>query len=127
MLESDEPKTIAQAIRDLNLKETSVWNIISQNRKKGNDFTAFIDQEAKSLLHANKIAVYRSVLDQAVSRTSTSHNQQKLFTLLVGDTKESTSINIGTLTVGVNVSALPVETSRDKGVIDAEPYVPKGK
>jgi len=127
ILESDTPKTIAQAIRDLNLNEASVWNIISQNRKKGNDFTAFIDQEAKSLLHVNKIAVYRSVLDQAVSQTSTSHNQQKLFTQLVGDTKESPNINIGALTIGVNISSLPILDDREKGVIDVEPFIPKGK
>ena len=126
ILESDEPRTIAQAIRDLHLNETSVWNTISRNRKNGNDFTAFIDQEAKSLLHTNKMAVYRSVLEGAVSRSSTSHNDRKLFMQVVGDLKESTNFNVNNLTIGVNIQGvLPQDNDRSKGVIDVEPVIPK--
>lgn len=128
ILEHEESKTIAQAIRDLNLKEASVWNVISQQRKKGNDFTAFIDQEAKQLLHNNKVAVYRSLLEGAVSRTSTSHNDRKLFAQLVGDAKDDVRISGSiTLAIGVNVSSVIPQDDRDKGVIDVEPVIPVGK
>lgn len=127
LLESDQPLTVSDACRDLNLNRASIGTLIYKSKQKGNDFVQFIEEQSKMLLHENRIGVYKAVIRGAVQETSTSHNQQKLFTLLVGDTKESTSINIGTLTVGVNVSALPVQDQRDKGVIDIEPYVPKGK
>ncbi len=125
ILESDEPKTIAQAIRDLKLNDASVWNTISRNRKKGNDFTEFVDQEAKLLLHTNKIAVYRSLVAGAVERSSTSHNDRKLFLQVAGDLKETTSLNINNLTIGVNIQGVkPQDNDRSKGVIDTQPIIP---
>ena len=127
ILENDEPKTIAQAVRDLNLNEMSVWNTITRNRKKGNDFTMFVDQEAKMLLHTNKVAVYRSLLSGAVSSTSTSHNDRKLFMQVTGDLKETVNVGQITLAIGVNITNVSPQDDRAKGVIDVEPVIPVGK
>lgn len=128
LLESSDPITVSDACEKLKLNINSIYATISRCKKNGNDFMEFIDQQAKSILHVNKVAVLSSVVEGAVSRSSTSHNQQKLYFQLTGDLRESDiNINIGTLTVGVNVAALPVSDNRDKGIIDIEPFIPKGK
>lgn len=124
MLESPTPVTYTKACEDLNLNRDSIYTTINRVKRKGLDFQAFIDQESQSILHRSKMGVFRALVNGAVSD---SHNDRKLYFQLTGDLKETTNINVNVLTVGVNVSALPVQDQRDRGVIDVEPFIPKGK
>lgn len=124
ILETDASIRIKDACQMANVNYASFRTQVTRFRQKGIDFYQFIDEQAQSFLKEEKMAVNKSLVEGAVSG---SHNHQKLYYQLTGDLKETTNINIGTLTVGVNVSSLPMDTSRDKGVIDVEPFIPKGK
>jgi len=129
LLESDSPMTVSDACTELKLNIDSIYSMITRCRRNGNDFTQFIQEQSQALLHTNRIGVYRSVINQAVSSISTAHNQQKLFSQLVGDVKDDVRINGQiTLAIGINTSAIsPQDQDRNKGIIDVEPMVPRGK
>lgn len=128
LLESPIPMTISDACKALNVNYDSIRTLIWKSKQKGNDFNEFINQQSQMLLHNNRVGVYKAVIDGAVSGSSTAHNQQKLFSQLTGDLKETPNINIGSLTLGININSLAItESAQDKGVIDIEPVIPKGK
>lgn len=124
MLESDKPMPLSQACREAGVNYDSFRVQLTKCRQKGLDFQAFIDEQSSTILKLDKMAVNRSLLDGAVSG---SHNHQKLYYQLTGDLKENNTVNIGTLTVGVVIQQPSQDTQRDKGVIDVEPMIPKGK
>lgn len=127
LLETDQPKTIKTACDELNLNYTSICTLIWKEKGKGNDFHQFIKDCAQSLLESNRVAVYSAMIKGAVSHSSTAHNDRKLFLQVGGDLKETEPININHLTIGVNVAGVLPQDSRPKGVIDVEPFIPKGK
>lgn len=128
LLESEQPMTVSDACRELKLNRASIGTLIYKSKQKGNDFVEFINEQSKMLLHTNRIGVYKATIRGAVSETSTSHNDRKLFAQLVGDAKDDTKINASiTLAIGVNVSSVIPQDDRDKGVIDVEPVIPVGK
>lgn len=125
LLKSDHPLTISVACDELNLNKESVYSSICRSRRNGNDFNRFIDEHAKSILHANKLAVYDRLIEGAVSDSSTSHNDRKTYLHLTGDLKEDTNITVNNLTIGINISgARPADTQRPKGTIDVTPIIP---
>ncbi|OGE19522.1 MAG: hypothetical protein A3J42_09970 [Candidatus Dadabacteria bacterium RIFCSPHIGHO2_12_FULL_53_21] len=126
LLESDTPLTICEACKVLKLNLDSIYTMIARCRRKGNDFNEFINEQSKMLLQSNRIGVYQAVVQGAVSRSSTAHNQQKLFAQLVGDAKDDVRINTSiTLAIGMNVTMVtPADQDRDKGCIDVEPIIP---
>ncbi len=119
--------TIANACDELNLNKGTIYTEIYRARKSGNDFNKFIDEQAKSILQANKLAVYDRLAEQAVSGSSTSHNDRKTFFQLTGDLKETAQVGNLTLTVGVNLTNVQPQDHREKGVVDTTPVIPKGK
>ncbi|MFI5323503.1 MAG: hypothetical protein ACHQ6U_08230 [Thermodesulfobacteriota bacterium] len=128
LLESDAPMTISEACRALDLNIESIFTMINRTRRKGNDFSEFINEQSQMLLRNNRLAVYNAVVQGAVSGSSTAHNQQKLFSQLTGDLKESPNINIGSLTLGININSLAItDSAQNKGIIDIEPVIPKGE
>lgn len=128
LLESDTPVTICEACKALELNIDSIYTMIARCRRKGNDFNEFINEQSQMLLQSNRVGVYQAVIQGAVSRSSTSHNQQKLFAQLVGDAKDDMRINTQiTLAIGVNVSSVIPQDDRDKGCIDTDPIIPDGK
>jgi regulatory protein YycI of two-component signal transduction system YycFG len=106
----------------------SVNSTIYRAKKNGNDFQKFIDEQAKMILHQNKVAVYKAVVDGAVSGSSTAHNNQKLYAQLTGDVKDSgaTTTHI-TLAIGINSHPNIQFGDEERGVIDVEPVIPRGK
>ena len=129
LLESEEPMTVSDACRDLNLNRASIGTLIYKAKQKGNDFIEFINEQSKMLLHSNRIGVYKAVVLGSVAQTSTAHQHQKLFSQLVGDTREDVRINSSiTLAIGMNVTMVqPADQDREKGVIDTEPVIPSGR
>lgn len=128
LLQNDKPTTIKAVCDELGLNYDSINALVWKEKRKGNDFYQFIKDVAQSRLNMNRVAVYDAMITGAVSSAPSSYQDRKTFLQLTGDLKETdVNINIGTLTVGVNVSVLPIQDQRDKGVIDVEPYVPKGK
>jgi hypothetical protein len=113
MLESDTPMTVMDACRVLKLNHSSIYTLIYKSKQKGNDFNKFIDEQAKSILHANKVGVYKAIVQGAVSVTSTAHNNQKLFAQLTGDLKESLSNGNVTLAIGINISGITPQDDRE--------------
>lgn len=122
LLESDKPVSYTQACKELNLNRDSVYTTINRVRRKGLDFQKFIDEQSSMILNQSKVGVFRALVEGAVSD---SHMDRKLYFQLTGDLKESTNINVGSLTIGININALPVDPGRDKGIIDVEPFIPK--
>ena len=128
LLESDTPLTICEACKVLKLNLDSIYTMIARCRRKGNDFNEFINEQSQMLLQSNRIGVYQAVVQGAVSGSSTSHNQQKLFSQLVGDAKEEVRISGITLAIGMNVTMVqPADQDREKGVIDVEPVIPSSR
>lgn len=128
ILENNTPTTLSCAARALNMNIYSVNSTIYRAKKNGNDFQKFIDEQAKMILHQNKVAVYKAVVDGAVSGSSTAHNNQKLFAQLTGDLKDSgaTTTHI-TLAIGINSHPNIQFGDEERGVIDVEPVIPRGK
>lgn len=123
ILNSEQILTVDDAIRELNLNKKSIYNGISNCKKKGNDFYEFLNQSFHIILSRSKFKVGQSLVRGAVS---SSHMDRKLYFQLTGDLKASTNINVGTLAIGVNISGLsPGDNDREKGVIDVEPVIPK--
>lgn len=127
LLKNDVPCTISDACRELGLNRESIGVLIWRSKQKGNDFNRFIDEQSKMILHVGKAEVYKALQQGAVSQSSTSHNDRKTYLQLTGDLKESANLNIGSLTIGVNINNVQPQDNRDKGVIDVEPVIPKIK
>ena len=125
ILETDEPLRLKDACGMAKVNYNSFKVQVAKYRQKGLDFQTFIDEQANSFLKEEKMAVNRSLVNGAVSG---SHNHQKLYYQLTGDLKETTNINIGALAIGININGLSgQDDTRDKGTIDVEPFIPKGK
>lgn len=124
MLNNDEIMTISEAIKKGNFNYDSITTIISREKKKGKDFKQFMNYQLQALLINQRLKVAKALVNGAVSN---SHMDRKLYFQLMGDLNESTNINVGSLTIGVNISSLPADSGRDKGVIDVEPFIPKSK
>lgn len=117
--------TVDDAIKELSLNRKSIYNGISNCKKKGSDFYEFLNQSFHIMLSKSKYEVGQALVREAVSD---SHMDRKLFFQLTGDLKETSNINFGTLAIGINVSSIqPQDQDREKGVIDIEPVIPKGK
>ena len=70
------------------------------------------------------MAVDIATVDGAVSGT---HQDRKLYYERIGKLKDSTNINVGSLTIGINVNTIAADSGRDKGIIDVEPFIPNAK
>jgi len=125
MINSKEFVSIKQAVEALGLNEQSIWNAISESKKKGNDFYALVVSHFTNKLIRHKNDVGGALVERAVSG---SYNHQKLYFQLTGDLKEDSNITVNNLTIGVNiVNSKPEDMERDKGIIDITPNIPKGK
>jgi len=126
MTNTKEFISIPEAVKVLGLNEQSIWNAISESRKKGNDFYALVTSQFRIKLLRHKNDVGSSLVERAVSG---SFNHQKLYFQLTGDLKESEkTVNINNLTIGINHSGTrPSDLSDEKGVIDIIPEIPIGK
>jgi len=126
LLQSESPITMTQACKDLNLNRASIGTLIYKAKQKGNDFSKFIEEQSKSVLHLNKVGVYRALVKGAVEGRAA---HQKLFFQLTGDLKEDTNnIKINHLTIGINQSGTrPSDLSDEKGIIDINPEIPIAK
>ena len=127
LLQSESPITMSQACKDLNLNRASIGTLIYKAKQKGNDFSKFIDEQRKSILHLNKLGVYRSLIKGAVEGSAA---HIKLFAQITGDleTDENAGITIKHLTIGVSqLGARPADLSKEKGIIDLDPEIPTNK
>jgi len=128
LLQSESPITMTQACIDLNLNRASIGTLIYKAKQKGNDFSSFIEQQRKSLLHLNKVGVYRALLKGAVEGSAA---HIKLFAQITGDLEENPAaagITIKHLTIGVSqLGARPADLSKEKGIIDINPEIPIAK
>lgn len=128
MLQNEEIKTVSDACRELDFNIQSIFTMIHRTKQNGNDFRKFIDEQSKMMLQVGKFEVYKALQQGAVSQSSTAHNDRKTYLLLTGDLKESTNININSLTVAyVPAVVTDQDNNREKGVIDTQPFIPKGK
>lgn len=128
LLQLDKPVTIMDACKAINANYDSIRSMIYKSKQNGNDFHRFIAEQADVILHAGKAEVYKALQKGAVSDSSTSHNYRKTYLQLTGDLKENTNINIGSLSLGININNIQLPQIEDsKGVIDIEPSIPKGK
>lgn len=124
LLNSNRIITLEDAIMELNLNKKSIYNGISDSKKKGNDFYEFLNQSFQNMLSRSKFEVGKALVRGAVSD---SHMDRKLFFQLSGDLRESTNVNINVLTIGYNINPLPAGNEREKGEICVQPFIPKGK
>lgn len=127
LLQSESPITMTQACIDLNLNRASIGTLIYKAKQKGNDFSSFIEQQRKSVLHLNKVGVYRSLVKGAVEGSAA---HIKLFAQITGDLEEdrAAGITIKHLTIGINQTGTrPADLSKEKGIIDIKPEIPANK
>ena len=125
LLKYDHPITISVACDELNLNKESVYSSIWRSKSNGNDFNRFINEHDKSILNANKLAVYDRLIERAVSDSSTSHNDRKTYLQLTGDLKEENTLNVNNLRIGVNITgSKPGDLEKQKGIVDAPPIIP---
>ena len=128
LLQSESPITMTQACIDLNLNRASIGTLIYKAKQKGNDFSRFIEEQRKSILHLNKLGVYRALVKGAVEGSAA---HIKLFAQITGDLEEnraSAGITIKHLTIGVSqTGARPADLSKEKGIIDLDPEIPPNK
>jgi len=127
LLQMDKKVTLKQACDELNVNYGSVRSLISREKKKGNDFGRFIEEQGKSVLHLNKLGVYRSLIKGAVEGSAA---HIKLFAQITGDLEEdrAAGITIKHLTIGVNQTGTrPADLSKEKGIIDINPEIPIAK
>ena len=128
LLQMDKKVTLKQACDELNVNYGSVRSLISREKKKGNDFYKFIEEQSKSVLHLNKLGVYRSLVKGAVEGSAA---HIKLFAQITGDLEENTApagITIKHLTIGINQTGTrPADLSKEKGIIDLDPEIPPNK
>jgi len=127
LLQSESPITMTQACIDLNLNRPSIGTLIYKSKQKGNDFSKFIEEQRKSLLHLNKLGVYRALIKGAVEGSAA---HIKLFAQITGDLEEdrAAGITIKHLTIGVNQTGTrPADLSKEKGIIDINPEIPIAK
>jgi len=127
LLQSESPITMTQACKDLNLNRASIGTLIYKAKQKGNDFSEFIEEQRKSLLHLNKLGVYKALVKGAV-QGSAAHI--KLFAQITGDLEDAPSagITIKHLTIGINQTGTrPADLSKEKGIIDITPEIPTNK
>lgn len=128
LLQNDNPTTIKAACDELELNYDSVNALVWKEKQKGNDFYQFIKDIAQSRLEMNRVAVYDAMIAGAVSSAPSSYQDRKTFLQVSGDLRESNvNVNVGSLTIGVNINSLPTDAGRDKGVIDVEPFIPGKK
>ena len=128
LLKTDQPTTIKAACDKLKLNYESICTLIWKEKGKGNDFHEFIRDVSQSLLKMNRAAVYQATIRGAVGDAPSSYQDRKTFHQLTGDIKESDlKVNVNHLTIGVNIGGVQVQDDREKGVIDVEPLIPKGK
>ncbi len=122
MMNSKVFVSIKQAVEALGLNEQSIWNAISESKKKGNDFTALVVSHFTNKLIRHKNDVGGALVERAVSG---SYNHQKLYFQLTGDLKEEANITVNNLTIGINIEgSRPADTLRPKGAIDVNPIIP---
>jgi len=126
MLQNDEHMTLKECCEKCNLNINSIYTMIDRSKRDGNDFRQFIHDKMTSLLQNNKLNVANSLVEGAVSGVVAS---QKLFYELTGDLKKEVDINVNnTLCIGINTQGIrPSDLEREKGVIDTEVIIPKGK
>ncbi len=116
LLQSDQPVTIMDACKAIDVKYDSIRSMIYKSKQNGNDFNRFIAEQADMILHAGKAEVYKALQKGAVSETSTSHNDRKTYFQLTGDLKENANINTSiTLAIGINVNGVIPQDDREKG------------
>ena len=125
---SNKLLTVDDAIRELSVNRKSVYNGISLCKRKGNDFYEFLNRSFQLMLSKNKYAVGQSLVRRAVSGVAA---HQKLFFKLTGDLEENAAapgITIKHLTIGINqLGTRPSDLSKEKGIIDLDPEIPKNK
>jgi len=128
LLQMDKIVTLKQACDELNVNYGSVRSLISREKKKGNDFGRFIEEQRKSVLNLNKLGVYKSLIKGAVEGSAA---HIKLFAQITGDLEENPAaagINIKYLTIGISqAGARPADLSKEKGIIDINPEIPSNK
>ena len=124
LLQSESPITMTQACKDLNLNRASIGTLIYKAKQKGNDFSKFINEQRKSILHLNKLGVYKALIQSAIEGNTGSI---KLFLQVAGDleTDNNPGTHIKHLTIGINQSGIrPKDLSDELGVIDTKPEIP---
>ncbi len=126
MLNNEDIMTVSEAIKKGNFNYSSITTIMSREKKKGKDFKKFMNNQMQLLLNGQKLKVAKALIAGAVSN---SHADRKLYFLLTGDIKESEkSINVHYLSIGINqTGARPADLSKEKGIIDINPEIPKIK
>ena len=126
MLQNDTPMTLKECCKECDLNIDSIYTMIDRSKRKGNDFQQFIHDQMTKVLQSNKLNVANSLVEGAVSG---SHMDRKLFYELTGDLKKEVDINVNnTLCIGINTQGIrPSDLEREKGVIDTEVIIPKGK
>ncbi len=127
LLQMDKKVTLKQACDELNVNYGSVRSLISREKKKGNDFSRFIKEQGKSVLHLNKVGVYKSLVKGAVEGSAA---HIKLFAQITGDLEEdrAAGITIKYLTIGINQTGTRhADLSKEKGIIDIKPEIPTNK
>jgi len=126
MLESDKVLTITEACDELDISSNSIYVSINRCKKKGNDFSKLINDQFQNVLRNNRLRVGKRLIEGVVSD---SHMDRKLLFELTGDLKRDIDINVNnTLCIGINTQGVrPSDLEREKGVIDTEVIIPKGK
>lgn len=124
ILQTNDKRPVIDICDTLKLNSRSIFTEIWKARKKGNDFYDFINSIADTFLNINQLAVDIATVDGAVSGT---HQDRKLYYERIGKLKDSTNINVGSLTIGINVNTIAADPGRDKGIIDVEPFIPNAK
>jgi len=123
LLQSESPITMTKACIDLNLNRASIGTLIYKAKQKGNDFSKFIEEQRKSVLHLNKVGVYKALIQSAIEGNTGSI---KLFLQVAGDleTDNNPGTHIKHLTIGNQSGIRPKDLSDELGVIDTKPEIP---
>jgi hypothetical protein len=125
LLESENPCSIVEACKAINVNYDSIRTMIHKAKQNGNDFRLFVDEQTNSMLQIGKIGVYRALQEGAVSHSSTSHHDRKTYLQLTGDLKETVTNTSITLAIGIASSpGIIASQGAEKGVIDVEPVIP---
>ena len=125
LLSSNEPITLKEASEKANVLYDTVRQEIWKHKKKGNDFHQFIADIGDTFLHENLLAVDISTAKEAVLGT---HQDRKLYYQRIGKLTEATANTQVHLAIGVNIAGFPPQDqARDKGVLDTQAFIPRGK
>jgi len=127
MLNNEDIMIVSEAIKKGNFNYSSITTIMSREKKKGKDFKKFMNNQMQLLLNGQKLKVAKALIAGAVSN---SHADRKLYFLLTRDleTDNNPGIHIKHLTIGINqLGTRPADLSKEKGIIDINPEIPKIK